>query len=271
MESGPDSGTSGPLEGPGHRNVGAVVPIHRLLGRIPGIVRARKSDLNEERLVAVIVFQPLGREVAEPGVLIGVQRQRDGIGLPGPVGRRIGGGLAFVLLSGAQVVVVGVQQVPAFEEIGVLGVQEVGCFLADRLQHLGKAVAVELANSLIGVLHPRRNMAPEVGLSDHCRMVSGLLKRLRVCRHGIVDLGHVLEDTVIPHVAFGEEGCPRRHAERPLDIDVVELNALAGQPVRARRFGYGIARGAEHVRPLLVGHEENDVRFVGHFGGSPSD
>ncbi len=133
-----------------------------------------------------------------------------------------------MLLPGAQVVAVGSQQVLAFEEIGVAGIQEIRGFLADRLQDLTKAITVELANSLIRVLHPRRNMAPEMGLPDNGRVVSGLLKRLRIGRNGIVDLGHVLEDTVVPHVAFGEKGCPRRHAEWRLNVNIVELNALTG-------------------------------------------
>ena len=60
-------------------------------------------------------------------------------------------------------------------------------------------------------------------------------------------------------VAAGHERQPRRHAQRIVAVGGVEGDALARQPVHARRGDEGMAVGAGELRRVLVRHDEQDV------------
>ena len=124
-----------------------------------------------------------------------------------------------------------------------------------RMHEIGVEVDGELA---LEAVQPVR--ADQVHLAGQHRLVA-----LRAQQVGPRDRVHGQRRGVVPAaaavgVAAGHERQPRRHAQRIVAVGGVEGDALARQPVHARRGDEGMAVGAGELRRVLVGHEDQDVR-----------
>lgn len=110
--------------------------------------------------------------------------------------------------------------------------------------------------------------APAAGvpLADEAAVVAPLAQRPG---EGELLLGQVLQ---VADVAFvvgeelvaegglaGQQTGPGRGADRGGCVPAVEPGSRGGQFVQYRGVGQSVAVGAERVRPVLVGHEEEDV------------
>ena len=108
-------------------------------------------------------------------------------------------------------------------------------------------------------------IAAEVPLADHAGVVAALLQQPRH-RHAraveAVEHRHAVEVRVLA----GEDRGAARRADRVGGEDARQQRALARQPIEVRRLVDARPVGADRVRRVIVGHDEDDVGAVGAWG-----
>ena len=105
-------------------------------------------------------------------------------------------------------------------------------------------------------------------LAEHCRGVTGSLQRLRKGRQLIAKLGTVPRLTVRVRMKPCEQRGPTRSADRISHEALVELHASASQRVDIRRGIDLRPVSTDCVLRMVVGIDDDEVRFVGR-GGAP--
>ncbi len=223
-------------------------------------MRPREAHEEEEGLLAVVALDPPHGLLAVPGVDVGLQWDRHGRGIPHRNG--LGGVLAvFVLALVAavgDVLLVGIEQAPAGEVVGVAG-GDLPDELVARLEDLGKAESLEPSGHVVHVRDGQLLVEIEVRLAQERGVVAGFTQSPGVGRAVRRDLGRVRVHAVVAHVALRHERRPRRHAQRALARNPREAHALRGQPVERWREGSRVTRAPHHVGPVLVRHHQQDV------------
>ena len=106
-----------------------------------------------------------------------------------------------------------------------------------------------------------------VVLLDVTQVVSGLLEGLEEVDFVFSRPGVVLTVMVGMGVASAEERAARGHADGGLGEVLAEIDAAGRQAIEGRRLGLP-AVAAQTVVPLLVGHNEEDVRLPGPATGA---
>ena len=119
-------------------------------------------------------------------------------------------------------------------------------------------------------------IAAEMPLADHAGVVPALLQQPRDCHPRAVEPiehGHAVQVRVLA----GQNRGAARRADRVRGKHVREQRALAGQPIDVRRLVDARPVGADGVRRVVVGHDEDDVGpgrwplhrpLDGHAGGT---
>ena len=57
----------------------------------------------------------------------------------------------------------------------------------------------------------------------------------------------------------GKRGRTRGHAGRPRTVGVAKGESFGGKSIHRRRYHVVVAPGADGIKALLVGHDENDI------------
>ena len=137
---------------------------------------------------------------------------------------------------------------------GIGAAQLVGVELGLRPQILIPVVEIQV------VIEAVRLRIHEVHLADRARSCSP--RGPKWCAMVFFSKGHgvaVVERAVIVRVEAGEQRRARGHAHRIRAVGAVETHGRARQRIEIGRARHRIAIHPERVRPMLVGHEQQDV------------
>lgn len=158
--------------------------------------------------------------------------------------------------------------------LGIIATRSVRV-LRPRLLAAGEEHRVEVGplTGQHGVEVERRRLRRQVPLADHRRLVPRVFHQPGQELFVGFDAADEGADPVPVRVLPGEQGGPARRADRVRDEGVGEHRPFGGQPVQCGRrveLRQPPAVGADGLRRVVVGHEEQDVRLrVGrpHGGG----
>ena len=129
----------------------------------------------------------------------------------------------------------------------------------------GRVVVGALADE-DAVVVEAHGIGPEVPLPEDAGAVARVLQDGRPARLGPVEPLLVRLEAVPGGEAPGEERGPARAADRVLDEEAVESDALASKPVDLGRVVHpgavGATVGADRLPGVVVAHDEDDVRAL---------
>ena len=210
-----------------------VVEIPVALPDLPGVVRIRERDRQEERRAV-----GAQREVAD--LLHGAEA--DLVVVIGLQGR-----LAGARREQARGVVVPLEPLAGRQ-------RPVRRPVEPRRVHVGRQALLE-AVQLIG--------PDEVHLAGQRRLVAGGAQHVGDRRRGGGQLGGVVVGADRRGPAAGQQSEPRRGAQRRCAVRALEHDSVARERVQVRGLDDGIAVGGQVRRGQLIGHQEQDIRGRG--------
>ena len=252
----------------GHLDTG--VAVDRLHRCVPRIVRPREPHEREERLVAVVLLDPLDRTRSLPGVEVRVERNRHRSRVPhGEPLRRVQPALVVALVAAVRdVLPVCSEQSACLQHVGVR-VRQLEAELVARLVDLREPERLESRRQLVDVAGVHVLVAVEMGLADLHRVVAGRAQRLEIRGRVGVHFCPVGVHAVVAYVPLSDERRARRHTQRPLAAHAREAHALCRQAVEVRGQCARVTGAAHHVGAVLVRHDEQDVGALRHLTSAP--
>ena len=241
----------------------------------------RRRQLDLRRVVAVVVI--LGdavRQVRAEPVAAEEERPAGGVDVPRVVAQPLDGALGQEVLEGGldrlvehareQVAGLAVREGPAHLRAQAKPWQTVGLEIAqvvrvlDRVAPPGVVLAVEPGGIRAAPL-------ADVPLADMAELVAGGLqvtgeRHVRVVQ--LLPVAHVAlvvgQQGVPERQLSGEQRGPCRGTDRGRRERMVEPRARLRERVECRRLADGVPVAAQRVYPVLVGHQEQDVRPAFH-------
>jgi hypothetical protein len=190
---------------------------HCLCRRVPGVMRPREPYEEEERLLAVVVLDPLHGLLAVPCIDVGLQRDGGGRGVPHrhALGRVLTVFVLALVATVGDVLLVDLEQAVIGEVVRVAS-RDLPDELVTRLEDLGESQCLQPSGHLVHVGHGELLVEVEVRLAEERGVVAGLPEGPGVRRAVGRDLGGVRVHAVVAHVPLRHERSTRRHAERAL-------------------------------------------------------
>ncbi len=108
------------------------------------------------------------------------------------------------------------------------------------------------------------DVAAHVPFADERGLVARLLQVLRKEDQRRIDRMIVVHDAMLMRVEPGEDGCARRRAERRRHERILEMHAIAREPIQRRRLRIAaLAQEAHGVVSMIVRQYEHDVAWLG--------
>ena len=209
--------------------------------RVPRLVRAGKTHLQEKRLLALVIADPSKGRVADKHIRVKALLQ---------VPRNT---LVFL------------------QPIGVGLVAIVGPLQAVNPQIATPIVVGSTHGEVLtgGILHhdPLVETPGDIARSKvHLADVDAVITRVVEVLHPIAVIGPVVKavHTGIVRVHTREDRRPRGNAGRARAKGIAEGKPLRGQAVHGRRNRVVVAPSADRVEALLVGHNEDDIGSLYH-------
>ena len=106
-------------------------------------------------------------------------------------------------------------------------------------------------------------IALEVPLADHRRLVARFAEQLGEGDLLAVELDRIVDHAILMAMLAGENRRPTRRADRVTDEAVLEEHPFVRESIDVRRLVEHRAVGADRVRRVVVGEDEEDVRTRG--------
>ena len=136
-----------------------------------------------------------------------------------------------------------------------------------RRAHLDKVgiVVIALTRQHAPVIEARRIVmaaVAEMPFADDRRLVAGRLQQLRERDLPSVEVVAERLNAVDMIVRPGQDRRAARRADRIRAKAIVEAHAFVREPVQMRRLVDAAAVGADRMRRVVVGHDEQDVRSL---------
>ena len=216
-------------------NIALRVHLPEALGRVIGTVRPRERDLEEKRLFAFVIRQKIHRGVAGPGGGVEVLRQH------------IGPGVVFVEpQSGGMPIQRGRLRIKPRHVVAA----KIDGFDPARLVEDGLVKAVQAA------------LRRPVHFPNAQRVVAGIPHFLREFAGVFPAHSAIRQHPVVPGRQAREQPRPRGRAARRRGVCLREQRSFPREAIEVGRTDGGVAIGPDAIGPVLVCHDEEDIRLA---------
>jgi len=225
----------GPIADDRRRDVRVRVHVHQARGRIVGAVRAREADLQEPRIVALVLVHESDGLIARPACRVQLLRQLIRL-------------CAVIVPADPRLVRIAIRR-DLGEPLAVVADEALGLGAAGFVdEHV--AVAVRMA------------LWVEVILPDAAGVVAGFAKHRREFMRVRVGHASVAKLAVVPGLEPRQDSRARRRATGRRAVGGAEEHALVGDAVEVRRLHARVTVRADRVASVLIAHHEQDVRAL---------